>query len=271
MFFKRLLSGAILLAVACIMLYLGGAYLACGMCFVSLCALRELLSAFHLEPKPWYFMGAAGIFAVYLSIHFFGSPGILAAATVSLILFFVIYVICFPGMKSWDVLIAYGLMLYAALPLSCLSLLSYTEQGGFLVWLVLISSWGADTAAYCVGSLMGKHKLVPKLSPGKSVEGAVGGVLFSMVLGAGYGFALQYFGQTPFGGLTVTGFAMICGAASLLSIFGDLAASGMKRDHKLKDYADLIPGHGGVMDRIDSVIFTAPVVYYLTLLLSAMS
>ncbi len=267
MFWKRLLSGALLLGVAIGILWLGRAFLTGAMCFVSLCALRELTQAFHLEDKLWYILGVIGVAAIYLSISFRGERGILGVVVFALVIYFVIYVLRYPKMKSWDILISFGLMLYVSLPLACLPLLSYLEQGPFLVWLVLISSWGADTGAYCVGSLMGKHKLVPKLSPGKSIEGAVGGVVISVLLSMALAYGYQCFGYTPLGNHTMIDFALITGLASILSIFGDLAASGIKRDHNLKDYADVIPGHGGIMDRFDSVLFTAPVVYYLSLLL----
>ena len=266
MFFKRLISGALLLGIACGAFYLGGAVLSCLICFVSLCACRELTNAFHLPMQPWYFRGALGIFAYFITIVPFPVYGQLAVTVLSLMVFLFLYVICYPRLKSWDIMIAYGLMIYSALPLTYICLTSALDRGRTFIWLILISSWGADTLAYCAGSLFGRHKLTPRLSPGKSLEGAIGGTIGAALIGGLYGAVMTWFGMGVFGGLTAPVFAGICAIAALISIFGDLAASGIKRDHKMKDYADLIPGHGGVMDRIDSVIFVSPAVYYLALL-----
>jgi phosphatidate cytidylyltransferase len=123
-----------------------------------------------------------------------------------------------------------------------------------IVWLIFLCSWGCDTCAYCVGMLIGKHKMAPVLSPKKSVEGAVGGVAGAALLGALYALAT--------GGLVLE-YALICAVGALISMVGDLAASAVKRNQNIKDYGTLIPGHGGILDRFDSVIFTAPVIYYL--------
>jgi phosphatidate cytidylyltransferase len=133
------------------------------------------------------------------------------------------------------------------------------------VWLIFIGAWGSDTCAYAVGMLLGKHKIVPKLSPKKTVEGCIGGVIGAALLG--YLYAL-------FLGDKIVGlanpriiFAIIGASASVISQFGDLAASAIKRNYDIKDYGRLIPGHGGILDRFDSIIFTAPIVYYLAVFL----
>ena len=133
--------------------------------------------------------------------------------------------------------------------------------GLYIVWLILISSWGCDTCAYCVGILIGKHKMSPVLSPKKSVEGAVGGVLGAAALGALYGWMVM--DRLKEEQRLILFFALICGVGALISMVGDLAASAIKRNADIKDYGKLIPGHGGVMDRFDSVIFTAPVIYFM--------
>ena len=145
-------------------------------------------------------------------------------------------------------------MIYVAVMLSFIYLTRNLPDGHFAVWLIFICSWGCDTCAYCVGMLIGRHKMAPVLSPKKSVEGAVGGVAGAALLGA------------VFGALTagkVWEYALICAAGALISMVGDLAASAIKRNRDIKDYGKLIPGHGGILDRFDSVIFTAPIIYYL--------
>lgn len=133
------------------------------------------------------------------------------------------------------------------------------------MWLIFLSSWGCDTCAYCVGVLIGKHKMAPKLSPKKSVEGGVGGVLGAALLGVLFALAVNRWASAD---ADLLHYALICGAGGMISQIGDLAASAVKRNHDIKDYGTLIPGHGGILDRFDSVIFTAPVIYYLAILLA---
>lgn len=131
--------------------------------------------------------------------------------------------------------------------------------------MIFISSWICDTCAYVVGMLFGKHKLAPVLSPKKSIEGALGGVAGSALVGAVYGYFVV---EPAISGQQVTWiFLLISMVGAVISQVGDLAASAIKRNHDIKDYGKLIPGHGGVMDRFDSVIFTAPMIYFLAVLL----
>lgn len=109
--------------------------------------------------------------------------------------------------------------------------------------------------------LVGKHKMAPKLSPKKSIEGAVGGVVGTVLLTMMYGLVFQEeMGLTANYIFILAG---ISGVGAVISMIGDLAASAIKRNYDIKDYGKLIPGHGGVLDRFDSVIFTAPIVYFM--------
>ena len=107
--------------------------------------------------------------------------------------------------------------------------------------------------------------MTPKLSPKKSVEGGIGGVAGAALLGVLFALAMNHWGGADVNPLH---YAVICGAGGMISQVGDLAASAVKRNHDIKDYGTLIPGHGGILDRFDSVIFTAPVIYYLAILLA---
>ena len=112
-----------------------------------------------------------------------------------------------------------------------------------------------------VGRLFGKHKLAPVISPNKSIEGSIGGILGSALIGIIFGLVMSNFtGKSE--NLTII-FAVIGGLGSVISQIGDLAASGIKRNYDIKDYGNLIPGHGGILDRYDSIIITSPIVYYL--------
>lgn len=144
-----------------------------------------------------------------------------------------------------------------------LPLLYSTPNGKFLIWYILIAAWGTDTFAYAVGMRFGKHKLT-KISPKKSVEGSIGGTIGAIVLALIYTAIVQKYVNLN---LSYTFVAITTLALSILSQLGDLAASSIKRKMEIKDYGNLIPGHGGMIDRIDSIIFVAPFAYFLLILL----
>ncbi|MBR5229159.1 MAG: phosphatidate cytidylyltransferase [Firmicutes bacterium] len=128
--------------------------------------------------------------------------------------------------------------------------------GASPVWLIFITAFGSDIFAYFGGYLFGKHKLCPAISPKKTVEGAISGVVCTIVLTVLFAhFFLK-------GDINVFLYVLVGLTGSIVSMFGDLTASIFKRKMGIKDYGTLIPGHGGVLDRVDSVLFTAPMVYY---------
>ena len=138
-------------------------------------------------------------------------------------------------------------------------LIDHLEQGAILVWLALLTAFGTDIFAYLIGIRFGKRKLCPALSPKKTVEGALGGMAGSIAL------------CTIFGGVVVPDLILHCAAigwiGSIFAQMGDLVASAFKRKMGIKDYGNLIPGHGGILDRFDSILFTLPVIYYYTILI----
>ena len=126
---------------------------------------------------------------------------------------------------------------------------------GILVWTIVFSAFGTDIFAYFTGYALGKHKLCPKISPKKTIEGSIGGIFGSMLL-------CGLFGWFVAGGVYFVHTLAIGALGGVISQAGDLTASVFKRKMGIKDYGNLIPGHGGVLDRFDSVLFTAPLVYY---------
>ena len=155
---------------------------------------------------------------------------------------------------------------FVTFSLSCISYIrtipSLRDTDGlFYIILAMMSAWIADTGAYFVGSFFGKHKLCPRLSPKKTVEGLIGGIAFSVIFclltGYVYQLILGNMVQVSYVGVLLLG--LVCAP---LSVVGDLFASLIKRIHKVKDYGNLFPGHGGVMDRFDSLLFVLPVVYF---------
>ncbi len=158
------------------------------------------------------------------------------------------------------------LTLYVTMSMSCLAL-TKAEYGTWMLMLIFVCAWLTDTGAYFTGRALGKHKLIPHVSPNKTVEGAVGGVITAIVSCIVYFMLYVKFaeggtlsGWLPF--VFVAG-AVIGGVSSVFAQLGDLAASAIKRDTGVKDFGKIFPGHGGFMDRFDSVLFIAPIIYAL--------
>ncbi len=136
--------------------------------------------------------------------------------------------------------------------------LEFSALGALWVFVV---AWITDSGAYFVGVTMGKHKIAPHISPKKSVEGSVGGVIITVIAAAVYYYIIVKIG-TKFDVRVLISFMAMGFVGSILSQFGDFAASAVKRDSEVKDFGTILPGHGGLMDRFDSVVFIAPFVYY---------
>lgn len=138
----------------------------------------------------------------------------------------------------------------------------YTKIDGiYLLLFAFFAGWMTDIFAYFVGSKLGKHKLCPKISPKKSVEGAIGGVVGAILLNVLLLFVFKKFIFTEETGLSYIAVIFLSIILSIVSMFGDLAASTIKRNFGIKDFGKLLPGHGGIMDRFDSVLFVMPVLY----------
>ena len=266
---ERTISSVILVIIALATILPGGPILAVTLYLISNVAFLELTKAcgIHTGKKlnALEITGMLAIAAYYLLI-FFAQTHTYFMITVILLLMALmfVYVFAFPKYTANQVMATYFSLIYAPVMLSFIFLTRELEYGVYLVWMIFISSWISDTCAYLVGVLMGKHKLVPQLSPKKTIEGSIGGILGSALVGALFVFFLldKTFGVNQFGVML----AIIGAIGSVISQVGDLAASAIKRNHDIKDYGNLIPGHGGIMDRFDSVIFTAPMIYFLVII-----
>ncbi len=263
-FITRLISGILLILAALLTIIPGGAVLLVMCLFLSLTAMLELLRALGVQgekqmPGLSACIGYGGIVLYYAALY----AGIRELQSAMIVLTFLAllfsYVFRWPNGSLDKIIKVFFCMFYAGVLLSFIWQTRALPHGLYVVWLIFLSSWGSDTCAYCAGMLFGKHKMTPHLSPKKTIEGAVGGVAGAVILGVVYALLTPH-------AIPVWSYAVICGAGALLSMVGDLAASAIKRDAGIKDYGRLIPGHGGVMDRFDSVIVTAPVIYFLAAL-----
>ena len=279
MFMTRLMSSVVLVVLALLTILSGGCLLAAVLFFLAVTAFRELMNACKLagagsaegktggrKPNGLEVTGYIGITVYYLLMTFTEERIYLFLVLITvLVAFMFLYVFTFPRYRAEEIMCAFFCVAYAPVMLSFIYLVRGLPYGVYTVWMIFISSWICDTCAYVVGVLFGKHKLAPVLSPKKSVEGALGGVIGSAVVGALYAY---FFVEKMVSEQEITWvFVLISAAGAVISQVGDLAASAIKRNHEIKDYGRLIPGHGGVMDRFDSVIFTAPMIYFLALLL----
>lgn len=266
MFVKRFLSGLVLIAAAFFFFFFGGCWLSGALLVLSAVAYFELTRALGVSGEKKKALAVFGYIAIafyYAVLTFIDRQAyVVMVAAFTVILFLTIYVVTFPKYNIEEVMGAIFSFVYAPVMLSFIYLTRCLPDGKHVVWMILISSWGYDTCAYCIGMLTGKtignHKFLPRLSPKKSIEGVIGGVIGAGALGLLYGrlFMADYKWM----------FAAIAAIGGIIAQIGDLAASAIKRNKDIKDYGNCIPGHGGVMDRFDSVIFTAPITYFLALL-----
>lgn len=259
MFWTRLFSGVVLILLALATIITGNDVLLGTVLIISIIGLYEIYKVAKIEKSPLGFVGY-----IVTCVYYYMLREQIAYEWFTylilglLILIMTVYVIRFPKYNSEHILFAFFGFFYVPMMLSYVYQTRMLEEGKFLVWLIFICSWGADTCAYCVGMLIGKHKMTPRLSPKKSIEGAIGGIIGAGLIGCIYAVAV---------GGNVIYYGIIGACGSVISIIGDLAASAIKRNHDVKDYGKLIPGHGGVLDRFDSVIFTAPVIYFLAMVI----
>jgi phosphatidate cytidylyltransferase len=252
----RFVTALVLAPVVLYTLFLGHwAILVVTLIAVALAA-YELADALRPLPLPAAF--GAGAFPVLLSIPPYGESGILAGTVLSLP-WALFWLTSKPEARTLRAILALLLMaLWVGMPLAYLGLIGELNYGSYLIIAAVVGPWISDAGAYFAGLLFGRHAIFPTLSPKKTVEGATAGLLITVVI-VGY-FAYGFLGftivQAVLSGLTI----------SVFSQAGDLFESVLKRLLGLKDLGRVLPGHGGILDRIDSLLFTAPAVYYLYIL-----
>ena len=259
MFITRLLSGIVLLAIVISTGILGGPVFWSLVTAISLIGMYEYHRMLGTQKSPLFYVNWVLCLGLDTLLFFGKSELADLIPIVALLALMAIYVFRYPKYHAKDIFASYTGFVYVSVLLSFLYRIRVEENGMLLLWLVFIGTWGSDTCAYCIGCLFGKHKAFPVLSPKKSVEGCIGGVAGTALIAGIYAACLNRFveGAT----VSVLTFVIIGFFASIVSQIGDLAASALKRNYEIKDYGKLIPGHGGILDRFDSIIFTAPLVY----------
>lgn len=261
MFKTRLISGIVLVAAAAILIPAGGGLLLAAISIIALIGMYELYRVYKIEHSALAYIGylAALLYATDLYVRWI--PQTMVFVLSCLIALLGVYVFVYPKYHASQMMAAFFGIFYVAVMLSYIYQTRMMEKGAYIVWLIFLCSWGCDTCAYCVGVRFGRHKMSPVLSPKKSVEGAIGGLAGTFLLTLLYGYLCS--AQMEMTNIQIWILASISVIGGMISMIGDLAASAIKRNYEVKDYGTLIPGHGGILDRFDSVIFTAPVIYYL--------
>lgn len=263
MFKTRLLSGIVLIVLLLVFILMGGYLLQAGVCIISLIGMYELYSVFNIQKTIIGYVGYVSCVLFYYRqyVFFWLDSNDYILFMIYMIAILIVFVASYPKYDTTKTIVAFFGLLYVAVMLSFIyELRAAGDIGFYFVWLIFIASWGCDTCAYCVGVLFGKHKMAPVLSPKKSIEGAIGGVIGAAIIAVVYAIAMKNRINLDSTVIIIMVVATVFGA--VISMIGDLAASAIKRFHGIKDYGKIIPGHGGILDRFDSVIIVAPVMYF---------
>ncbi len=255
----RILSGLIMVPLLAV-LYFGGEVLRIACFIIGIAGLYEFMKGFKsMDIKPSYPIGC--VFALLLygidTLRIWSGvyrPELYMCWLVLLVVCSCLYLFKFDERKLEDGMATIIGVVYIVLFSYHVVLVDQTVHS-ILVWTIVFSAFGTDIFAYFTGYALGKHKLCPKISPKKTIEGSIGGILGSMLLCGLFGWFVS-------GGVYFMHTLAIGALGGVISQAGDLTASVFKRKMGIKDYGNLIPGHGGVLDRFDSVLFTAPLVYY---------
>jgi phosphatidate cytidylyltransferase len=256
----RILSSIIMLPLLALV-FVGGRLLLIGCFVIGLMGVREFYHGFEsLNIRPSYMVANVSILGLY-AIDLFASADtnyymfwFLAVVIMSLL-----YLFNIENRELADAMATLTGIFYVIFLSFHVALVEQTGESGILVWLIFLTAFGTDIMAYFTGYAIGKHKLCPKISPKKTIEGSIGGILGSVLLCGLFGYFV-----IP----RLLLHCIIIGVlGGVVSQFGDLTASIFKRKMGIKDYGNLIPGHGGILDRFDSVLFTAPMVYYYIMLI----
>lgn len=282
-FMIRFRSSVILMAVAIAAMVFGEYVLFGVIILISLIGLMELYRVVGINRSK---AGAVGygiavLYFIYQAFTYFIMPEInlgdfmrhkvlfniwnnadLIIIALLIIILLAVYVLTFPKYNSEQITMVFFGFFYVVIALMYIFKTRQISGGEYAVWLIFIGSWGSDTMAYVVGRKLGKTKIAPRLSPKKSLEGLIGGIVGAALIGIIFAVIFRTQLLESFSNPILI-FGLTGAIGSVVSQIGDMAASAIKRNKGIKDYGTLIPGHGGILDRFDSVIFIAPIVYFM--------
>ena len=263
--FKRVITGIVGLPIVALILVFGNKYIVDVLIsVVALISMYEFFNAIKKDANIKNLKWIGYISCVLISLlHVIPKEFIVKTFCFYVILviaeMFLLILLSKMKIGIKDVAISFWGMMYIIFFLAFIPLLYGLEGGKFLIWYILISAWGTDTFAYFTGIKFGKHKF-SKISPKKSIEGCIGGIIGATVLMFVFTIFVNKYTNInmPYWYIIIMGIIL-----SVLSQIGDFSASAIKRTVGIKDFGKIFPGHGGMLDRIDSIIFIAPFTYFL--------
>jgi len=254
----RIISGLIGAAALITVLLSDKIFLNIGIAIISFLALLEMCEAVGLAKSlPLKVLGLLAAFA-FTFAYSFDKKLLMPVMFFYLIALFALYMHKNSRIELQDISKMFFLTIFICFFLVHIVFIRRLQFGQFLVWTVFIGAFLTDTFAYLAGRFFGKHSLFPCISPKKTVEGSIGGFVGSCIGMVVYGLIVRHFFMINVNFALILCLGLI---SSAVAQFGDFAASRIKRQYGIKDYGKIMPGHGGIMDRFDSVIFTAPAVY----------
>ena len=261
MHLKRWITGLSALPFLIYLVYLGGAPFVLLVGIACVCSLWEYYRIiFNADRRMMYnavtIWGFLVSIAVLISAHIAGPASVLGLIALNLILAGVFSIFIYKTNPAVVKIIEKQVLGIVYIPLSLSFLIVIRQEPGGMTWIFLLLAiiFAGDISAFYVGSYLGRHKLSPAISPGKTIEGAVGGLLANLLAGA----VGKFFFFPDLGWPWALVFFVLAGMAGQA---GDLFESEMKRSSQIKDSGGLLPGHGGFLDRIDALLFASPVAY----------
>ncbi len=266
---KRVLSAVVLLPIVFYAVYTGGLLFLAVLSLASLIAVFEFYRAFKIDSKAIKIINYIEVIIAFSSLAILDKFEDVAALIPTIMLAFMlivmlVYVFTYPKLEIAKLGFVFLAQLYILLPLFGFGVIGTVfGEHSFYRWMIIVIAFGADTTAMFSGILFGKKKLVPKLSPAKTVAGAVGSIICTGIIVLVFALIFDYFGIKVIDGKIINMIIMVL-IGMLGSVFaqlGDLTGSAFKRQTGIKDFGNIIPGHGGILDRLDSILFVSVYVY----------
>lgn len=255
---KRIITAVVGIAIAIFVIDYGQWLFSAAVSVLALIAWREYCSMLkNNRISCLYWPGIAGVLLLQLSAWLGNTHETVMIVFIIVFAALIKVVVKFPKYTISDAAFTSLGFVYVGMSFSYIIAIRFFDfaalSGTYFLWMALIGTWASDTFAYFVGSKFGKNKLCPALSPGKTREGAFGGLIGCILSVAAFGFAVNF---------DIVHSLIIGTIIGIVAPIGDLAESALKRYSGVKDSGNILPGHGGVLDRFDSIMFSVPVVYY---------
>lgn len=257
----RIISSVIGLLLLAIVMMFSELLLPVTVCVLAIIGVYEFYRALSkVGYKPVKLIGYISCFILLIIGYSDNWNGKYISLGIFILLAVLMFILVFKH-KSYNIgdlsVTAFG-VIYVVYLLSFILMTRNLENGEYYIWLIFIGAWATDTFAYFTGVTIGKNKLIESISPKKTVEGSIGGIIGCILVSVLYGIYLN----SNLKVVPIYHFIMIGLICGVISQIGDLTASAIKRFVRIKDYGNIMPGHGGVLDRMDSILLVAPVIYF---------